>query len=129
MPITYNVDPARQIVVALATGPLTLQEVLDYRFRLMRDPAFSPHFSRLIDLRGASQIPNKHEMTIIAERMLREPGSPGAKRAFVADQDAVYGTFRRLEQLASDSDEKWRTFRSVEEAEAWLMDVNADDDA
>ena len=124
MPITYNVDPQRKVVVATVEGDMTLEEVLNFRVRMAQDPACKPHYARLIDLRGVTRFPNKQEMTIIAERLVRDPGFPGARRAFVAQTDAVYGTFRMLEQLAEDSQEQWRTFRSADEAELWLMSTD-----
>jgi hypothetical protein len=129
MSITYEVDSEREMVLVVATGPLTLDDMLDIRHRIAQDPACPRHYDRLIDLRGVSKFPNKLELSMLAERMIRDPGSPGARRAFVADSDAVYGTFRMLEQLARESQEKWRTFRSIEEAELWLTSADSDDDA
>lgn len=120
MPITFTVDPAARIVRVAMDGDLSREAIEQYRSVLEGDPAYSPELPRLIDARRVSGPPATSVIHRLAEASRYGGGGPFGPRAIVADRDAVYGMFRMLEILSEDGCVRFRVFRTVEAAEAWL---------
>jgi hypothetical protein len=118
MPIESRIDPGRRLVVTVAEGTLTGDEVRANQRSLDADPAFDPGYDHLFDLSGVSElrVPSD-QLRELAAVTLFEPGS---RRAVVAPEDVMGALVRRYGSLRDLSDEALRVFRTLREALAWL---------
>jgi hypothetical protein len=120
MPCEYVIDICRRIIRTTIRAKVTRQEILAFRGRLVRDPAFAPDLPVLIDVRNT----DAEALTSLDIRGLAETSKtlPGVRRAFVAtDAMAIgvarlFGTYRDLKEGQDDT----AVFTTVESAERWL---------
>jgi len=122
MPIVYEIDQDRRLVVCNISGFCTGDEVLEFHARIRNDTRFDPSFSQLADgtaITGTDVTPSR--MRGLAER---SPFSYDSRRAFVAPSDLGFALWRVYEILRGlRGDSHVRVFRSRTEALAWLLDV------
>lgn len=120
MPVSYVIDKQNKLAIGTATGVLTMDEVLESRRQILGDPDFDPSFSQLGDLSSVTKV----DLTADQIKMLAEtsPFSPASRRAFVGESLEIYGLVRMYEIVRGlRGDRQIRTFRSREEALAWLL--------
>ena len=103
----------------MAEGDLTDAELLKHAETVESDPLAEPGFDEVVDLRAVRSGPSTGTMRETASvfRRGKRPVARG-RIAIVASSDAGFGSGRMFEGLSGD--EHVRTFRSVEEARAWL---------
>lgn len=118
MAVTYTIDPARRLVISVASGLVSAEDFLEQGKRLAEDPLFEPSFDQILDLRAATQI-ELPTPALKGMASLRLFGA-GSRRAVVAPRDLVYGLARMYESLRADAPESMKTFRTLEEARRWL---------
>ena len=120
MPCEYEIDLERRLVRCYAWGVLTHSEATALRERFSSDPAFNPHLFQMYDFREVTALSMTADQ--IRELASHSPFAPGARRAAIAPQHAVYGAARMFatEHEASVGESDIRIFRSLKEAEAWL---------
>lgn len=122
MPISYQIDVKHQLVLTTASGTLTDDDVLQFKFRLVRDPDFRPGMSELSDIRNVEKI----EVTTIGIRQMVEQDKKDAKfiashrLAMVASDDVVYGMARMYQTLTESTMDNVKIFRDINEAHAWI---------
>lgn len=117
MPVEYEIDVKRRLLVTRATGTLTDSELIALQKRILADVRLRPDFDQLGDYRGVSS-------RYITSRCVRGLASttllgPTSRRAFVSDQPDAYGLLRVYQQLA-DGPEEIEVFRDIESAIMWL---------
>ena len=128
MPISYLIDPARQIVRTTATGTLTDDDIMDMKRRLAADAAFRPGMRELSDVCAVTELRVtplgvRRMLAVDAEHAAREAGH---RLAIVASQDEVFGMARMYEMLSTDNSSPVGVFRTYAEAVAWLGITDAD---
>ena len=120
MPLTYQIDASRRIIVARASGILTEDDLRSVRILMQGDPAFNRNFCQLLDLRAAT------EVTVSVPAMARIAASsafaPGVRRAFVGVTDAQYNMAWTFAMLSEPHNQLVHVFRDISVAEAWLME-------
>ena len=122
MPCEFVIETDRRIIRTTIRGAVTRGEILAFRARLARDPAFDPDLPVLIDVRDT----NSEELTSLDVRGVAETSKthPGVRRAFVAtDAMAIglarlFGTYRELKEGQEDT----AVFTTLESAERWLTE-------
>jgi hypothetical protein len=121
MPADYTIDAARQFVYSRGWGVLTDEDLLDHQQRLALDPRFHSHFCQLIDFLGVTSVDavTANGVRAVARRHLY---GPGARRAIVAPDLALFGLARMFESHrdAGGGEEQIRVFKSLGDAWAWL---------
>jgi hypothetical protein len=126
MAIEYEVFPDRALLRAQLKDTCDADSFRAYVQRRDRDPRFAPNFRRLIDARELIGEPSAAVIRSLTNDIAN--GNPAqAKVAFVAQQDATYGMFRMLENLSDLHGREHRAFRTIEEAEAWLIPERSTD--
>ena len=118
MPITYEIDPDQRLVVTRIWGPATEDEVTEHNQKLRTDPRFDPHFRQLADMSGVTEL-------LVSTKVIQETAhdqffAPGARRAFVATDDAAFGLARMFALHAEGLGQTIHVFRDRVAAEAWL---------
>ena len=116
MPITYQIDPAEEIVFTTSEGDVTLDDIAEHCRKLKADKAFNPSFSELLDYRATSPALSLDEMRHVASSL--DPYSGDARRAIVASSDLNYGVARMFEAVHAGI--TVAVFRSMDEALEWL---------
>jgi hypothetical protein len=126
VPVTYSIDPTRQLIRTTCVRPLTFAQVIDHFRELNEDPACSGRLDVLLDVTDIDSLPDSSQLgavgtAVIAIRKKVQFGSC----AIVADRDALFGMMRVFEVKAGDYFEAIRVFRRMAEAEIWLSSQTA----
>ncbi len=123
MPITYQIDPERNLVTFEAHGILKVPEYQEIRTRLVSDPLFRPGMKQLADFRSVEQ----HAFTTEGynhykdQEILLQPIFGEGRYAIVTNSDLHFGLTRKLFAEMDESHQDSQVFRSIEEAKAWLF--------
>ncbi len=123
MPIPAARDDTRQLVVARATGPLLIADLLTFLSEHRTGGA--RRYSLLLDLRDVTTMPSTADLQVFAD-LLGElsRGAPRGRAALVAATDRVHEAAQVLEQLCDAAGvHTVRAWRSLDEAEAWLAEA------
>src|SRR5215472_7425958 len=120
MPVSYVIDKKNGLVLATATGVLTLDDVLQFRQQIRSEPDFDPNLAQLGDLSAATSIDlSADEIRILAGTSVF---SLTARRALVGETQEVYGLARMFSIVRGlRGDRAIRVFRRRDEALAWLL--------
>jgi hypothetical protein len=127
MPITYQIDPERNLVTVSAHGVLKEHEYRETRAELASDSRFHSGMKVLEDFRSVE----KHAFTtesykrFIEQEILLQPIFGNGRHAIVTHSDLHYGLTRQLIGEMGTSSQEAQAFRDMEEAETWLS--NEDD--
>jgi hypothetical protein len=124
MPITYHIDPERNLVTISANGIINDPEYREIRARIASDPQFRPGMNQLEDYRSVEE----HNFTaegydsFLDQEISLRPVFGESRHAIVTSSDLHFGLTRKLIVEIGDSHQDTRVFRSMEEAEAWLSE-------
>jgi hypothetical protein len=123
MPITYHIDPKRNLVTVEAHGALRTGDYIDTRTRLADDPQLEPGMDQLLDFRDVE----RHELSIELysrfvelERSLQDRFGD-CRIAVVTRSDLHYGFTQMFVVEMMDVRPDYRVFREFEQAERWLF--------
>jgi hypothetical protein len=120
MPITLSVDHAAREVKAVATGPVTFEDIRDHLIR-ERDQGGLP-YGEIIDASTAEPVCSTSDARATVD-LLKTLGSQGVlgPTAVIVPDDVSYGLIRMVEILL-EGYAKIRAFhtREVAEAREWL---------
>ena len=118
MPGGYVIHAQRSLVLSRGWGDLPDSVFLSHARALAADPNFHPGMSQLSDLRSANMQVTPAGVQAVARV---NPFGPGAKRAFVTNNDFAFGMARMYEmRRPPDAGDAYYVCRSIEEACAWL---------
>jgi hypothetical protein len=118
MPFTLNVDHERKLVVAVAIGPITLDDAMRH---LANERYFEGlAYKEFVDARGAGFLWTPGEMLQIVEevRSMRKESKFGPT-AILVSSEAAFETLREMKSLVATLAEI-EIFRDEQEARAWL---------
>jgi hypothetical protein len=127
MPITYQIDPERNLVLVEGHGVLTDKDFPKFRAKLFSDPLFQPGMKELADYRSVE----RHELTTDGFiKFLEQEKDDSAslidyRIAVVTTSDLHYGFSRMYMSMMEEYLGEMRVFRDMEEAKAWLFDRDA----
>ncbi|MCB1691691.1 MAG: hypothetical protein KDI19_02940 [Pseudomonadales bacterium] len=122
MSLEYRILADRHLVVARGEGIVTGTDVLNHLREIVRDAAYIAPMKKLVDYTRVSSLEiSQSEAHQIAElkrqyaEVLR-----GERCAFIAPEDATYGTSRVHQALIDGAGLDTGVFRTSEEATRWL---------
>ena len=118
MPLDYQIDPSRRLVVTTAAGVLTKHDLLNHQGRVRNDPDFDPTFSRLHDMRGAAFA----ELNVgSVQALVGHAATKGGTRNAVVVRDEIGRRLARIfAGLREGRGEEIRVFRDLDSAQRWL---------
>jgi hypothetical protein len=128
MPAFYKIDKQRRLVVTIASGVLSLDDILQHQRQLSSDKDFDPTFAQLFDFNGIEKVAiAAEEVRTFAETSIF---SPGARRAVVAEKnDVAFGLSRMFEIMRKlRGDRHIKVFRDRKQALAWLFSSDPSDE-
>jgi hypothetical protein len=120
MPFRFRIDTQHGVVFAVSEGSVGTADVRDYLKRLESDPAYRSGYDALIDVRHATSNITADDLRDIAELVRRRPREAESKRAVVVSSDEHYGLMRMFEAFTESGPTRYRVFRDLEEARAWV---------
>ena len=123
MPLTYAIDPARQLVTFRLYHWPTLTESQEALDRLSADPLLRRGVRVLVDQRLVPTVPEAEYVRRSIDNLAhRWPALRGARWAAVTTNPVTYGMGRMAEALAQRRGVEFRMFTSEDEAFGWLFD-------
>jgi hypothetical protein len=123
MPVTYRIDTEKQIIRITVKGQPLPGEHAAVTQQWLNDPDYVPGMSILLDNRGREEPSDRARVEKLASETRSSPFAvPGIRVAIVVASDAEYGMSRMYGSLAEESGLEIRTFRDIDEAEAWLTE-------
>ena len=122
MPISYVIDPPRNLIRTTATGVLTDEEVLSHKGAMAADPACRPGMLELSDVRSVSQlmVTASGIQAMVAVDAEHGPALSGHRLAIVASKDVVFGMARMYQNMTGDNVSGVGVFRDIPAAAEWL---------
>lgn len=122
MPIKYDILSDTKLVMAVGSGVVTANEILEHLYSLAEDQSYTSPMKKLIDYRNVESINiSPEEAQLIAQtKTALAKKFAGERCAFVSPGDLTYGTARVHQTLVGGSDIDTQVFRSFEEAIEWL---------
>ena len=121
MPVAYEIDKERRLVVCTATG---FCDILQLRQQLANDGDFDPSFSQLVDATGVTETDiTPSQIRILA---VSSPFLHTSRRALVAQSQLNFGLSRVYEIVRSlKGDGQICVFRDRAAALEWLLMTGA----
>ena len=122
MPVTYVVDPERNLIQTSCQGYTTLEEVLEHFDRLERDPGRPTRPDVLLDLTEVTSLPDSDQIRAAANRVGQANRLMRYRAcAIVVRREALYGMIRMFEVFARAHFERTAVFRNRSDADVWLF--------
>jgi hypothetical protein len=121
MPVTYEIDPAKNLIRTKCTGDVNPEEVAAHFRNLSQDPNRPARLNVLLDLTEETSLPETQDLREVSHQLRALLGSVqfGACAIITCNQ-ALFGMMRMFEVLAHECFAVTQVFRTVAEAEAWL---------
>jgi hypothetical protein len=124
VPITYKIDADKRTIRTKCFGHVTLPEVINHFRTVAQDPETPKRRNVFLDLSelDSNSLPDSGELSTVVNELKRISGEPrlGAC-AILATNDALFGMMRMFEVLSERLFRVIQTFRTAEDAEAWLV--------
>jgi hypothetical protein len=124
VPASYQIHPARALVLSLGWGILSDADIREHYRQLRDDPAFDPAFRQLADIRDVSRV--EASIPTIRDEARTWTFAPEARRALVARSDAPYGLARLFAAYWALEGGAVEVFRDLDDAARWLGVSTAD---
>ena len=111
MAYSYEVDPARRLVVSRASGVFTPDDVIAVRMQVAGDATFDPTFDQIIDLTNATELRFDYdEMLAVAASSLSQAVVRRAVVARTAEQHGVACIFQVASEAVGQRVDIFKTF-------------------
>jgi len=122
MPMTYTIEPSKNLVLTTGAGVLTDDDVMAHRKALSGDPLFSPQMREISDIRQVADFqvtPAGIRIMVAADVKMVAAGGMH-KLAIVAEGNVAYGMSRMYQTLGEPNIRSVGVFRTYEDAAEWL---------
>ena len=123
IPVTYQIDSERNLVIFTASGVLEEHEYKECRASLVDDPQFRPGMDQIADFRAVEKqvfTQEGHDRFIEQEKSLKLLFGK-YHQAIVAYSDLHFGLTRQILAELGESPKETQVFHTLAEAEAWLF--------
>lgn len=127
VPLSYTIDPSRNIAVVIGAGPVTFDESMR-TIRAVAAEVASRQCGSLTDVREMDYFPSVAELRTIAVEFIRFRAAFRCGVAFVVSNDKHFSLGRLLSALVETGGVRIGVFRDVAEAEEWLKANDPDSD-
>jgi hypothetical protein len=123
MPAYFRIDKERRLVMSTFSGVFTFADGLSHQEKLLKDPAFDPRFSQLLD---CTHVTKADLATEDVRRLAQRPiFAPTARRAILVSGDYAFGLARMFVVFRELAGEKGiRVFDNLDEALGWVFSGN-----
>ena len=119
MPYTFVIDTERAVVVAVAAGVVTADELIDGTVAMGKAPGFAADMRLLVDFSQAVRVEIPTER--LEELSEVSPYSSRSRRAYIVQRDFDFGLARMFSVFVEMHGKgEVQVFRSRPEAISWL---------
>lgn len=115
----YRIDIARRLRIEEYFGRVELEDMKSIISAMALDPSWSPEFNGLVDFTGAQLEMTSNEVLRLALMLRQEQNRSSGWLVFAVGDSLSYGVVRMLGHWSRNTD-RFRIFKTREEAEAWL---------
>lgn len=124
MPISYDIDPARRLVIARGHGVLTHDEIIDYQTTVW-SRADVQGFHEIVDVLAVEHFDyrSSRDVRSIAVLAAEMDTDTPSRFAIVASEEVAYGLARMYmsyREVQPGVKKEMGIFATLEEAEAWV---------
>jgi hypothetical protein len=128
MPITYEIDQARRLIVTRCVGHTELREVMKHFEELVRNPDCPPVLDVLLDLSEMTAVPDSGQLHAAAVATAKASEHIQFDHcAIVTATEPTRGLAMVWEMFAQQSFRATGVFRTLEEARGWLASSRMQD--
>jgi hypothetical protein len=130
MAISHQTDPERDLVILVAQGEITDEDLVTCRADLVKNSLFRQGMKILADFRAVEKLSLSMEgvfQRVEGDRSL-EPELKDSRQAVVTSSDLLFGMVRVYQARMSEIFEKIEVFRDLGKAEAWLFEESEAED-
>ena len=120
MPLTYSIDPERNVADVRGAGTVTLADTIRTIREIASDLAHH-QVGCLVDVREMNFYPSVSDLKEMAFEFIRLRAAFRCGTAFVVSNDKHYALGRLLAALVDTAGLRMAVFRQPDEAEFWLM--------
>ena len=122
MSVIYQIDAYQRVIRTKCSGQVILQEVIDHFRQLAQDSSLPDRLDVLLDLSEVTSLPESRQLSAVGQEVRRISSLVrfGAC-AIVVNRDALFGMMHVFEVTTQEYFNETCIFRSVDDAEAWLM--------
>jgi len=120
VPVSYQIDKARRLVISTASGFLTAADILAHQRQLLGDPDFDPTCSQIVDCTAVTGIDLSADdaRAVTATTIF----SAHSRRAVLVTTDELFGFFRMFKMIREGHGEYGiQVFRDRDEALHWAI--------
>ena len=118
MPVRFEFDLSRKLVITTVTGVVSAKDMSAYQAELAGDARFSPTFDVLMEFdKGSVFAGNGEEIRRLAHT---SPFSGGGRRVYVVSSDVQFGLSRIAQEYSDLMGVRAELFRDRGAALAWL---------
>ena len=118
MPVQYEVDVERRLVMTTVGGVVSAADMVAYQAELVADARFSPSFDTLMEFLPHSVFTGTGDD--IRQLAQSTPSAPGMRRAYVVANDLHFGLSRMAQEYADMMGKEVELFRDRAAALDWL---------
>lgn len=124
--VEYRIVPGEPVVWIEVSGDISAREIESAVHALCADPAIPLGVALIVDQSGLVKPPSASVVSVAPGLLLRLAGDKGVTRcATIAPADATFGVNRMIEVHAERTPVEVRTFKTREEAGAWIRERGA----
>lgn len=118
MPISHRVDPTRQLVLSIASGVLTVGEVVEGQRALRKTAGFRSDLAQVLDVSRVTEVALSEEevFTIVTN----SPFGAGARRVLVIPAPLQASYLGLIAVLIHELGDAFHTVETEAEAFQWL---------
>ena len=121
MPVTYQIDRAKQLIHTRCTGAVVLDEVRQHFIDLSQDHECPPRLDVLLDLSEMTTLPESGQLrTVTSDIAHLRPQIEFGICVIIASRPAVFGMARMFEVFTERYFSATAVFRTELEAVEWL---------
>ena len=120
MPVDYEVDEVRGLLIWTAAGLTTEADWIACEQRVWRDPKCRTRLDVLIDVSRHESVASKAYLEGLISRVVAEPRAKGSHWAIVVSRDVSMGVALQLAAYLESTELEIRVFRERDTAEQWL---------
>jgi hypothetical protein len=119
--LEFAVNHASRLIEVVASGRLSVDELLAYPRQIVQHPDYDPSFHELFDARDVDA--SVLSMDVVRKWVAGADENPVDKKhrvAFVVDGKLAYGVVRQYQMMREDPDLPTSIFEDLDEARSWL---------
>lgn len=119
MAVNYHIFPESNLMIVEYSGTFTIQDIVDMRAVVSKDPEYSPLLNVIEDVTNVEKV--EADFDNISGVTTESIMAAGIKHCIVANTDLQFAMSRMYQMLMENSGHELRIFRDIKEAKTWVL--------